>query len=218
MSPEGRFERRRDMPGLWLRCPDCQKMVTKNRVREMLNVCPECNYHFEISSEERIRTLLDPGSFRELFAELEPRDPLGFVGRRSYRERLKQAQETTGLKDACVVGTGRIGDVPLVFGVGDSELLIEPSGPVEGTVKPPGSKSYTNRALLVAALARENAVDELRRVIGATDPAEAEEGTVRKLYATDKTRNAIHASDSEASAKRELNFFFDPRELVDYRA
>jgi len=132
VSPEGRFERRRDMPGLWLRCPDCQKMVTKNRVREMLNVCPECNYHFEISSEERIRTLLDPGSFRELFTDLEPQDPLGFVGRRSYRERLKQAQEATGLRDACSVGTGRIGEVPLVFGVSDSRFLRGSMGSVVG--------------------------------------------------------------------------------------
>lgn len=67
----------------------------------------------------------------------------------------------------------------------------------------------TSGPVMVLALKREDAVAELRRVIGATDPAEAEPGTIRKLYATDKTRNAIHASDSEASAERELAFFFD---------
>lgn len=76
----------------------------------------------------------------------------------------------------------------------------------------------TSGPVLVAALARENAVDELRRVIGATDPAEAEEGTIRKLYAIDKTRNAIHAAESEAAAERELTFFFNPRELIDHKA
>jgi nucleoside-diphosphate kinase len=68
--------------------------------------------------------------------------------------------------------------------------------------------------VIVVALEREDAVAELRRVIGATDPTEADPGTIRKLYATDKTRNAIHASDSEASAERELAFFFNSRDPV----
>jgi nucleoside-diphosphate kinase len=57
-------------------------------------------------------------------------------------------------------------------------------------------------------LRRENAVADLRRVIGATDPAEAEEGTVRALYAESKERNAIHASDSPENAEIEIAFFF----------
>lgn len=57
-------------------------------------------------------------------------------------------------------------------------------------------------------LERGNAVLELRRVIGATDPAEAADGTVRKLYAESKERNAIHASDSDENAAREARFFF----------
>jgi nucleoside-diphosphate kinase len=57
-------------------------------------------------------------------------------------------------------------------------------------------------------LRREDAVAELRAVIGATDPAEADEGTVRALYAESKERNAIHASDSAANAEIEISFFF----------
>lgn len=57
-------------------------------------------------------------------------------------------------------------------------------------------------------LERQDAVAELRRAIGATDPAEAEEGTVRKLFAESKERNAIHASDSDENAERESRFFF----------
>jgi nucleoside-diphosphate kinase len=57
-------------------------------------------------------------------------------------------------------------------------------------------------------LRRQNAVAELRRVIGATDPAEADEGTVRALYAESKERNAIHASDSPENAEMEIAFFF----------
>ena len=57
-------------------------------------------------------------------------------------------------------------------------------------------------------LRRQNAVAELRRVIGATDPAEADEGTVRALFAESKERNAIHASDSPENAEIEIAFFF----------
>lgn len=57
-------------------------------------------------------------------------------------------------------------------------------------------------------VSRENAVHALRNAIGATDPADAAEGTVRKLYAESKGRNAIHASDSDENAVRESRFFF----------
>jgi nucleoside-diphosphate kinase len=63
-------------------------------------------------------------------------------------------------------------------------------------------------------LERADAVATLRKVIGATDPAEAEPGTVRKLYAESKERNAIHASDSDENADRESKFFFPEAELV----
>jgi nucleoside-diphosphate kinase len=72
----------------------------------------------------------------------------------------------------------------------------------------------TSGPVLVLALEREDAVAHLRKVIGATDPAEAEPGTVRALYAENKERNAIHASDSDETARRELGFFFSNRELM----
>lgn len=72
----------------------------------------------------------------------------------------------------------------------------------------------TSGPVTAMALERENAVTYLREVIGATDPAQAEEGTVRKLYAESKSRNAIHASDSPASAARELKYFFNRSELI----
>jgi nucleoside-diphosphate kinase len=63
-------------------------------------------------------------------------------------------------------------------------------------------------------LERDNAVPALREAIGATDPAEAAPGTVRKLYAESKGRNAIHASDSDENAHREARFFFAETDLI----
>jgi len=71
----------------------------------------------------------------------------------------------------------------------------------------------TSGPALALALEREDAVARLREVIGATDPAEAKPGTVRKRYAESKERNAIHASDSPENAAREVAFFFSEREL-----
>jgi len=78
----------------------------------------------------------------------------------------------------------------------------------------PLKRFMTSGPVLVLALEREEAVSHLRAVIGATDPAEAEPGTVRALYAENKERNAIHASDSDENARHELGFFFSQRELL----
>jgi len=72
----------------------------------------------------------------------------------------------------------------------------------------------TSGPCLALALERNDAVTALRDVIGATDPAEAKPGTIRKLYALSKERNAIHASDSPENASREVAFFFTEGELA----
>src|ERR1700719_1271223 len=72
----------------------------------------------------------------------------------------------------------------------------------------------TSGKCMPIVLERADAVAALRKTIGATDPAEAEAGTVRKLYAETKEQNAIHASDSDENAERESKFFFPESELV----
>jgi nucleoside-diphosphate kinase len=75
-------------------------------------------------------------------------------------------------------------------------------------------KFMTSGKCMPIILERSDAVGALRKAIGATDPAEAEAGTVRKLYAESKERNAIHASDSDENAERESKFFFPEVEVV----
>jgi nucleoside-diphosphate kinase len=72
----------------------------------------------------------------------------------------------------------------------------------------------TSGAIVAAILEKENAVADFRALIGATDPAEAEEGTIRKAYAESKGRNAVHGSDSDENANIECNFHFEVAELV----
>jgi len=73
----------------------------------------------------------------------------------------------------------------------------------------------TESEVVPMILEKENAIADLRKTIGATDPAEAEEGTVRKLYAENKQNNIIHASDSEENARLEISFFFSQKEILD---
>ncbi len=75
----------------------------------------------------------------------------------------------------------------------------------------------TSGTCMPMVLERADAVAALRKAIGATDPADAEAGTVRQLYAESKERNAIHASDSDENAEREIHFFFAESELLSAR-
>ena len=79
------------------------------------------------------------------------------------------------------------------------------------------TRFMTSGPCMPIVLERDDAVAALRRTIGATDPAEADAGTVRKLYAETKERNAIHASDSDENAEREAAFFFSATELLQAR-
>ena len=73
----------------------------------------------------------------------------------------------------------------------------------------------TSGPVVLMVLEGENAVAKNRDIMGATNPAEAAEGTLRKLYAKSIEANAVHGSDSTASAEREVNYFFDKNEVVD---
>lgn len=72
----------------------------------------------------------------------------------------------------------------------------------------------TSGPVLLLVLQGENAVDKNRKIMGATNPADAEEGTLRKLYAKSIEANAVHGSDSASSAEREINYFFDKNDVI----
>lgn len=132
-TPPPSAERRRGVPeGLWLRCPGCQKTVYKKEVEARLFVCPECDHHYTVPVRERIAQLLDADSFEEWDAHLAPLDPLGFVDRVPYSQRLADEQAKTGVKDAAVCGKGFIRGRPVVLGVTDFGFMAGSMGSVVG--------------------------------------------------------------------------------------
>lgn len=118
--------------GLWLRCDGCGATVFRNQVKDNLHVCPECDHHFYVPTEERIRQLMDPDSFEEWYTDLMPTDPLGFTDRKSYADRLVAEQKKTGMSDACTTGRGYMRGRALVFAMTDSAFIMGSMGSVVG--------------------------------------------------------------------------------------
>lgn len=118
--------------GLWIRCPKCKSTIYRKEAEARFNVCPECDYHFKLPAQDRIRQLLDEESFEEWFQDLQPKDPLGFTDRILYSQRLQAEQAKTGMSDAAVVGKGFIRGRPVVFGITDFAFMAGSMGSVVG--------------------------------------------------------------------------------------
>ena len=118
--------------GLWKRCPGCQETIFRKEAEKRLGVCPECDYHWYVPARERIRQLLDEGTFEEWDAELTPTDPLRFVDKVPYANRIVKEQSRTGLRDAAITGTGMIRARRVAFGVTDSSFMMGSMGSVVG--------------------------------------------------------------------------------------
>ncbi|MGA2798126.1 MAG: acetyl-CoA carboxylase, carboxyltransferase subunit beta [Thermoguttaceae bacterium] len=118
--------------GLWKRCPGCQQTIFRKEAEKRLGVCPECDYHWYVPAQERIKQVLDEGTFEEWDADLQSSDPLGFVDRIPYPQRLEEEQRLTGLREAAVVGTGMIRARRVAFGVTDSSFIMGTMGSVVG--------------------------------------------------------------------------------------
>jgi acetyl-CoA carboxylase carboxyl transferase subunit beta len=132
-TPPPAPRRKRGVPeGLWIGCDGCKQTVYRQRVEQNLETCPECGHHFYISAAKRIKFLLDDDTFEEWFAQLIPKDPLGFVDKRAYADRLVDEQARTGLREACIVGRAYMRGRPLVFGVTDSAFIMGSMGSVVG--------------------------------------------------------------------------------------
>ena len=117
---------KRDAGAVWhepqfVECKQCGRRAARTLWARSLYVCPNCGYHMPIGGYYRLSLVLDHGSFRELDADLPPQDVLRFPG---YPEKLTAAQNKTGLREAAVTATGRIGGVACVAAVLDSRFFM----------------------------------------------------------------------------------------------
>lgn len=93
--------------GIWVKCPDCGQALYKKDLDANLQVCPKCAHHFRLGAADRLAMLFD-GPWVEHDRDLASTDPLNFIDTKPYSQRLRTAQEASGLRDAIICGTGAI--------------------------------------------------------------------------------------------------------------
>ncbi|MCU1268997.1 MAG: acetyl-CoA carboxylase carboxyltransferase subunit alpha [Acidobacteriaceae bacterium] len=120
--------------GLWVKCEGCRQIIWKKDLEENLNVCPKCGKHFRIDARTRLANLFDNGEYETFSDNLASTDPLKFVDLKPYSERLKRAQEETGLTDAVINGRGTLNGRPIVISAMEYSFIGGSMGSVVGEV------------------------------------------------------------------------------------
>jgi acetyl-CoA carboxylase carboxyl transferase subunit beta len=117
---------------LWTKCNSCNEIIYRKVIERNLQVCPKCNYHFQIPARKRIEGVVDPGTFVESDADLAPGDPLEFRDTKRYPHRINESQEATGQKDAILCGEAKIEDHPVMLGSFEFNFMGGSMGSVVG--------------------------------------------------------------------------------------
>ena len=125
------FRKKKNIPGgLWVKCPGCGAMLQRKKLEENVSVCPDCNHHFKLGARERIESILDEKSFKELAADLKTEDPLDFDG---YAGTLERGRKKAGVSEAAIVGHGKLDGMPVAIGSLDFGFVGGSMGVVVGT-------------------------------------------------------------------------------------
>src|SRR5262245_18941647 len=118
--------------GLWVKCPGCSQIIYNKDLATNLNVCPKCTHHFRIGAIERLRTLFDDSAWTEYDKGLVSTDPLQFTDTKPYKDRLQSSSESTGLKDALVVASGRVHGIETIVAAMEYSFIGGSMGVVVG--------------------------------------------------------------------------------------
>ena len=115
--------------GLYEKCPSCEKNLLKEDIIAHSFVCPHCRHHFRLRASERLKLMVDPGSFKELMASAKSGNPLEMP---NYEVKLQRDRAKSGQNEAVVTGFCRIGGYPYAIAVMDSYFLMGSMGTVVG--------------------------------------------------------------------------------------
>ncbi len=141
----GQVSTQKDIPDhVFTNCEGCKAVIATTQLREHYYVCPQCQYHMRISAHERIRQLVDNGTFKEFDRFAKSKNEEQFDG---YSEKLEKAQNSTGLNEAVVVGIAEIGQNKTVICVMDSFFMMGSMGAVVGEKITRGIEYATRKKL-----------------------------------------------------------------------
>lgn len=118
--------------GLWTKCPSCKLTITVSELRENLFVCPKCEHHHRIGSEEYFTILFDNDKYTELFGNIKSKDYLGFVDLKPYQQRLDETYAKSNIHDSITVAHGKVNDHDMVVACMDFEFIGGSLGSVMG--------------------------------------------------------------------------------------
>jgi acetyl-CoA carboxylase carboxyl transferase subunit beta len=116
-------ERKVKTEGIFVKCPECDSSLYKRELIESFQVCPHCDHHFRFSARERLAILFDDGEYEQLDEDITSGDPLEFFDTKPYKERLVQAKESSGLPEAIVSGSGKVGGHLVYAGAMDMSFI-----------------------------------------------------------------------------------------------
>ncbi len=150
---EDAAEKRVRTEGLWTKCPGCRQALFKADLEANLNVCPKCQHHFKIGARARIDLLLEPG-YQLVDGGLRSTDPLNFVDIKPYKQRLKKAQQDTGLDDAILNAIGSMGHHEVVLSAMEYSFIGGSMGAVVGeTIARAADRARLGRKPLIVVAA-----------------------------------------------------------------
>lgn len=109
--------------GIFVKCPECENPLYKPELQESLQVCTHCDYHFRLGARDRLASLFDDGVYERLDEEVMSADPLEFVDTKPYKERIEAAKKSSGLPEAIVSGTGKVGGHLVYAGAMDMSFI-----------------------------------------------------------------------------------------------
>jgi acetyl-CoA carboxylase carboxyl transferase subunit beta len=116
-------ERNVNTSGIFVKCPECENPLYKRELIESHQVCTHCNYHFRFPARDRLEDLFDNGDYEKLDEEVTSADPLEFVDTKPYKDRIEQAKKSSGLPEAIVSGTGKVGGHLVYAGAMDMSFI-----------------------------------------------------------------------------------------------
>jgi len=116
-------ERKVKTEGIFVKCPECENPLYRRELKESLQVCTHCDYHFRLAARIRLDTLFDGGDYEQLDEGVTSADPLEFVDTKPYKDRIEQAKETSGLPEAIVTGAGNVGGHKVYAGAMDMSFI-----------------------------------------------------------------------------------------------
>jgi len=140
--------KRKDVPeNLWQNCPSCGNMIHHKDLKENLYVCNSCDYHFRMSAEDRIKLMFSEKEFKEIKFESLNDDPLNFVDKKKYIDRLKQYRKKTNKNDAFILIESKLSEKNVICGFMNFEFMGGSMGRAVGGAIVKGAKIAVEKKL-----------------------------------------------------------------------